>query len=77
VELITPHRTTNYHENRKGGQGQVWAVAPLIIIFNSERMSVLRFLFRRVYPATERRNFISADSIFFSSDRFIVQFSLA
>jgi hypothetical protein len=32
VELITPHRTTNYHENRKGGQGPVWAVAPLIII---------------------------------------------
>jgi hypothetical protein len=30
VELITPHRTnTNYHETRKGGQGPVWAVAPL------------------------------------------------
>jgi hypothetical protein len=32
VELITPHRTINYHETRKGGQGPVWAVAPLIII---------------------------------------------
>jgi hypothetical protein len=32
VELITPHRTTNYHGTRKGGQGPVWAVAPLIII---------------------------------------------
>jgi hypothetical protein len=32
VELITPHRTTNHHETRKGGQGPVWAVAPLIII---------------------------------------------
>jgi hypothetical protein len=30
VELITPHRTnTNYHETGKGGQGPVWAVAPL------------------------------------------------
>jgi hypothetical protein len=30
VELITPYRTnTNYHETRKGGQGPVWAVAPL------------------------------------------------
>jgi hypothetical protein len=28
VELITPHRT-NCHETRKGGQGLVWAVAPL------------------------------------------------
>jgi hypothetical protein len=32
VELITPHRTINYHETRKGGQDPVWAVAPLIII---------------------------------------------
>jgi hypothetical protein len=32
VELITPHRTINYDETRKGGQGPVWAVAPLIII---------------------------------------------
>jgi hypothetical protein len=23
---------TNYHETRKGGQGPVWAVAPVIII---------------------------------------------
>jgi hypothetical protein len=29
VELITPHRTINDHETRKGGQGPVWAVAPL------------------------------------------------
>jgi hypothetical protein len=43
-------------------------------IFNSERMSVLRFWPRRVYPATERRNFISANSIFFLSDRFIVKY---
>jgi hypothetical protein len=28
----TPHRTINYHEIRKGGQGPVWAVAPLIMI---------------------------------------------
>jgi hypothetical protein len=32
VELITPHRTINYHDTRKGGQGPVWAVAPLIVI---------------------------------------------
>jgi DNA-directed RNA polymerase subunit L len=32
VELITPQSTINYHESRKGGQGPVWAVAPLIII---------------------------------------------
>jgi hypothetical protein len=29
-----PHRTVNYHETRKGGQGLVRAVAPLIIIIN-------------------------------------------
>jgi hypothetical protein len=32
VELITPHRTINYNETHKRGQGPVWAVAPLIII---------------------------------------------
>jgi hypothetical protein len=31
VELITPHLTISYHETRKGGQGPVWAVTPLII----------------------------------------------
>jgi hypothetical protein len=35
-EKETPHLTTNYHETRKGGQGPVWAVAPLIII-NGEK----------------------------------------
>jgi hypothetical protein len=29
VELITPHRTTNHHETRKGDQGPVWAVVPM------------------------------------------------
>jgi hypothetical protein len=45
VELITPHRTINYHENRKGGQGPVWAVAPLIIIIDltvNNRLNIIR-----------------------------------
>jgi hypothetical protein len=33
-------------------------------IFNSKRMSVLRFWSRRVYPAAERKDFFSADSYF-------------
>jgi hypothetical protein len=32
VELITPHRTINYHETRKGGQGPIWAVALLMMM---------------------------------------------
>jgi hypothetical protein len=39
VELIIPHRTTNYHETRKGGQGPVWAVAPLIINYLINRLT--------------------------------------
>jgi hypothetical protein len=36
MELITSHRTINYHETRKEGQGPVWAVAPLIITYDEE-----------------------------------------
>jgi hypothetical protein len=39
VELVTPHRTINYHETRKGGQGLVWAVAPLIITLGDFNVS--------------------------------------
>jgi hypothetical protein len=60
VELITPHRTINYHETRKGGQGPVWAVAPLIIIIIIIIIINL-LLIRNVYrtlarkPALERQ----------------------
>jgi hypothetical protein len=40
VELITPHRTINHHETRKGGQGPIWAVAPLIISTKSNEAAV-------------------------------------
>jgi hypothetical protein len=32
VDRGADNPTTNYHETRKGGQGPIWAVAPLIII---------------------------------------------
>jgi hypothetical protein len=39
-----PHRTINCHETRKGGQGPVWAVAPLIIIIII--ILILKFIIR-------------------------------
>jgi hypothetical protein len=44
----TTSTTTNYHETRKGGQGPVWAVAPLIIIIIIINMPIQRTVFMQL-----------------------------